>query len=1164
MIMGSSVLDNLWVIVSSVLVFLMQPGFMCLESGLTRSKNSINVAIKNLADFVFSVMGFWLLGFGLMFGMSQSGLIGISGFMADFGDDFHLSSFFLFQTMFCGTATTIFSGAVAERMRFSAYLIVVILLSVFIYPIFGHWAWNGIDSGNPSGWLGAAGFIDFAGSTVVHSVGGWVALATLIVVGSRKGRFDGNGKPVEIHGSNLPLSVLGTLLLWIGWIGFNGGSTLTIDRSVPGIIVNTVMAGAAGAVSALFAGLLYNRIAKTSYLINGSLGGLVAVTACCHCVTIPQAIFVGAIAGGVCLVVEEVLLYYGIDDAVGAVPVHLGCGVWGTLAVALLGAPSVLQTGLDFYSQLLVQVEGIAAAFVLAFVIPLFIIRRIDRMIPLRVSAHSEEIGLNISEHGAKTETADFFRIMQLQEETGDLSLRVPVDPFTDTGVIAARYNKVMMALENAIAGTEAIVSVAKDAIITFAGDDFRVMSMNPSGCAMFGYDGTSEVFSGLRMTHLFDTDSRGFRNAGEDPLNSEGKAYNHLDGSGRENHGEENALMKALLSGCRMEITGKKYNGKTFPMDAVVTRAVVGDESFHVGIFRDITIPRQKEEEISRQKAYFQQLFDGSPQAVISTDINGNIIRVNRGFELLFGYSAHDISHQKNCRIIVPDDLLLEMTSIRQTILSGNTVHKETRRKHREDRAIPVSLLGFPILINGMIEGLFFVYQDITQRKELEAQLYRKAFYDSLTGVPNRILFMERLGQAVARQRRKPNFHFAVFMIDLDRFKWVNDTLGHSAGDILLEKTAQRFLTCVRSMDTVARIGGDEFAVLLEDIGDSKEIMNIARRMKEQAAAIFNINGNDVSISSSIGIVINTSLYHKSEDILRDADIAMYRAKAMGKSRCKVFSRKLHKITHDALQLENDLREVVDRNELVLYYQPQVCAKTERIRGFEALLRWDHPQRGLVSPGAFIPLAEDTGLIIPIGQWVIQQACRQLKTWHTKLPQAQGLSMSVNISPRQFMHNDLGETLRNALESVDLSPHFLIAELTESAVMEKPESVIGQLNRLKETGIRIAIDDFGTGYSSLAYLRRFPLDYLKMDKRFVDDINKDHENLAIAKAIIALAHNLNLEVIAEGIERVEQLETLRGLKCDYIQGFFYSRPVDDIQAAQIIKSRFHGLKGLG
>lgn len=1142
--MGSTILDNFWVIVSSVLVFLMQPGFMCLESGMTRSKNSINVAIKNIADFIFSVIGFWSVGFGLMFGLSYSGIIGTSGFAADFGDDFHLSSFFLFQTMFCGTATTIFSGAVAERMRFSSYLIVAVLLSGLIYPLFGHWAWNGIDAGLPGGWLGESGFIDFAGSTVVHSVGGWTALATLLVVGSRKGRFSAKGIPVEIHGSNLPLSVLGTLLLWIGWIGFNGGSTLTLDNGVPGIIVNTMMAGASGAAFSLLAGSLYNRISKVSYLINGSLGGLVAVTACCHCVTIPESILIGAIAGGVCLVVEELLLRYGIDDAVGAVPVHLGCGIWGTLAVALFGNERVLNTGLTVTGQLSIQLMGIFAAFVVAFVIPFFIIRRIDRFLPMRVSSESEEMGLNISEHGAKTEAADFFHVMQLQEETGDLSLRVPVDPFTETGVIAARYNKVMAALQNAMANTEAIVSVAKDAIIAFMGDNLTVISMNPSGCAMFGYNSADAESGALYMENLITNSFQrvcGSKKTGTGP--SSARRRNVL-----------NFPIKELLSGSRMELTGRKRNGKTFPMDAVVTKAIVGNEHFYVGIFRDITINKTREEELARQRAYFQQLFDGSPQAVVSTDVNGIITRVNKGFENIFGYPADQITGAHNCDMIVPEEMLLEMTTIRQTILSGKVVHKETLRKHRNGKIIPVSLLGFPILISGIVEGSFYIYKDITKRKELEDQLYRKAFYDSLTGLPNRILFMERLGQAVTRQKRKKDFRFAVFMIDLDRFKWVNDSLGHLAGDTLLEQTAQRFLCCVRSVDTVARLGGDEFAVLLEDMGGPKDIMDIARRIREASKKVFRIHGNEVNISCSIGIVVNAANYNKPENILRDADVAMYRAKATGKSRCKVFSRKLHEMTYDALQLENDLKGAVERHELALYYQPLISATDGKLQGVEALLRWVHPTRGIVSPADFIPLAEETGLIIPIGKWVINEACRQLKKWQTSVAGARHLNMSVNISARQFMHKELEQTIRDAIDSVDLSPNFLIAELTESAVMEKPESVIGQLNRLKKTGIRIAIDDFGTGYSSLAYLKRFPLDYLKIDKSFINDINADHENLEIVKAIITLAHNLNLEVVAEGIERPEQLDTLKSLNCNFIQGYFFSRPVDAKQAARLIE----------
>ncbi len=1000
--MGSSILDNFWVIVSAVLVFLMQPGFMCLESGLTRAKNSINVAIKNLADFVFSVMGFWLVGFGLMFGFSRAGIIGTTWFMPEFGGSFHLISFFLFQTMFCGTATTIFSGAVAERMKFSSYLQVAVLLSVCIYPLFGHWAWNGIDAGPAKGWLGAAGFVDFAGSTVVHSVGGWMALAVLLVIGPRKGRFTKDGKPVDLCGSDVPLSVLGTLLLWIGWVGFNGGSTLTLDVRVPGIIVNTIIAAAAGSAFSLLLGFGIYRISKISFLINGSLGGLVAITACCHCVTIFESMIIGVIAGGVCIIADEVLLRCGVDDAVSAVPVHLCCGIWGTLAVALFGDPERLGTGLSFLAQLVVQAEGILAAFVVAFLIPLFLIRQLNRMAPLRVSAEEEEIGLNISEHGAKTETADFFRVMQLQEDTGDLSLRVPADPFTDTGVIAGRYNKMMDALQ-------------------------------------------------------------------------------------------------------------------------------------HMG-------------------ERFQQLFDGSPQAIIATDAKGTVTRVNRGFESLFGYPAAGVAGSHNLDMIVPEDLRLEMTTLRQTILSGKAVEKETCRVHKSGKLIPVSFQGFPMVINHLIEGAFYVYQDITERKALEDQLYRKAFYDSMTGLPNRVLFMDRLKQALARQRRKEALHFAVFLIDLDRFKWVNDNLGHQAGDALLEEVARRFLGCVRSVDTVARLGGDEFAVLLEDITDTREIIHVARRIRDESARAFIVEDTDVLISASIGIIPDTAGYRKSDEVLRDADIAMYRAKTTGKSRFKVFSSKLFRMTHDAQKLENDLKFALDRDEFTLYYQPIVCAKTERIKGFEALVRWEHPERGLIGPSEFIPVAEDTGLIFDIGRWVIETACRQLRTWQKEIKGAQDLGVSVNISIQQFSHNNLEKIIDTALKDAGLSARDLVVELTESAVIEKPESVIGHLNRLRQLGIRIAIDDFGTGYFSLAYLKHFPLDFLKMDKSFVDGINADHENLEIARAIITLARNLDLSVVAEGIERDDQLETLRGLNCSFIQGYYYSRPVPADQMAKMLR----------
>lgn len=999
--MSSTIIDNFWVIVSAVLVFLMQPGFMCLESGLTRPKNSIHVAIKNIADFAFSILGFWLIGFGLMFGLSRQGLIGTTNFMPEFGDNVNLISFFLFQTMFCGTATTIFSGAVAERMKFFSYLQVAVLLSAVIYPVFGHWAWNGLDRGTTAGWLGAAGFVDFAGSTVVHSIGGWVALAALIVIGPRHGRFGKDGTPLDFYGNDLPLSVLGTLLLWIGWIGFNGGSTLAMDARVPAIIVKTLIAAASGATSCLFIGFMVTRISKITFLINGSLGGLVAITACCHCVSVSESVLIGAVAGLLCLIIEERLLYYRIDDAVSAVPIHLGCGVWGTLAVALFGDPKILATGLDFRSQLLVQITGILTAFFVGFIIPFLIIIKINRISPLRISNEEEEIGLNVSEHGAKTETFDFLRVMQAQERTGDLSLRVPAEPFSDTGIIAGRYNKMMEALQ--------------------------------------------------------------------------------------------------------------------------------------------------------QMGARFQQLFDGSPQAVVSTDANGRIIHANKGFETLFGYPAACLIGAHNMDLIVPEDLRLEATTLRQAVSSGKPIEKETHRRHKSGRLIPVSLLGFPVMINNLIQGEFFIYQDITERKTLEDQLYRKAFYDSMTGLPNRALFLDRLMQVLKRQKRSKQTHSAVFLMDLDRFKWVNDNLGHQAGDTLLKKVSRRVLSCIRSMDTLARLGGDEFAVLLEEINDAKQIIAIAKRIRNETARPFVLKGKETRISASIGIVLDTGAYSRMDDILRDVDIAMYRAKTTGKSRFRIFGKKLHQMTHDALQLENNLKAALEKNQLALYYQPIVFSETGRLKGFEALIRWEHPTRGIILPSDFIPVAEDTGQIIPIGRWVVETACRQLKAWQERFPGYEHLTVSVNISVQQFSHNNLEKIVETALNETGLSAQCLVAELTESAVIDKPEAIIAHLTRLKQSGIKIAIDDFGTGYFSLAYLKNFPLDFVKMDKSFVNDINRDHENLEIAKAIITLAQNLDLEVIAEGIESNDQLETLQGLGCNFIQGYYFSKPVDSTRAEDFI-----------
>ena len=436
-------IDLLWILLCSGLVFLMQSGFMCLESGLTRAKNSINVAVKNIADYGISVALFWIFGYGVMFGVSQMGWWGSDRFLPSAQNQSASAiAFFIFQVMFCGTATTIISGAVAERLKFSAYIIIAVLVSGFIYPLFGHWTWN------DGGWLKQLGFVDFAGSTVVHGVGALVSLATLMVIGSRQGRFEPSGKANKIQGTNLPFAVLGALLLWVGWLGFNGGSTFALDDRVPGIILNTTIAGVAGMLTALVYSQWRHQRVEVEELINGSIAGLVAITACCNLVSTPLAVIIGITGAIVAQLVSQSLKFWRIDDAVDAVAIHGGAGLWGTLCVALFGELELVATGLNRLSQLGVQLLGIGVVCLWAFGFAWLLLKLINSQFALRVSSEAEELGLNISEHQAKTDTYELFQVMDLQAKTHDLSLRVPVESHTQNGHIATRYNQLIDALE--------------------------------------------------------------------------------------------------------------------------------------------------------------------------------------------------------------------------------------------------------------------------------------------------------------------------------------------------------------------------------------------------------------------------------------------------------------------------------------------------------------------------------------------------------------------------------------------------------------------------------------------------------------------------------------------------------------------------------------------
>jgi Amt family ammonium transporter len=435
-------IDIAWMLMAAAMVMLMQGGFCLLESGLVRAKNSINVAIKNLIDFCLSSAIFWLVGFGIMFGVSRSGVFGVGGFAPSGASGSWLLAFFLFQLTFCGTATTIISGAVAERMHFNGYIAVVVLVSGIFYPIFGHWAWGGVVPGTGTGWLAERGFIDFAGSTVVHSLGGWVSLAAVLLIGPRLGRFSADARPIVGH--NLPMSTVGVLLLWFGWFGFNGGSTLGFKESVPLILVNTNLSAVFGGLSALALSRIVHRRPRVEDAMNGVIAGLVGITASCHVMIPATAAVVGAVAGVVCFGAQSLLEKLKVDDAVGAIPAHGFAGTWGTLAVALLGDPEKWGTGLSRWEQLGVQLTGVVVCFAWAFGGALVLLWAINKLIPLRVSAADEQMGLNVSEHGAMTDTWILLMEMEKQRISADISRPVPVEPHTEVGQIAAQYNRVL------------------------------------------------------------------------------------------------------------------------------------------------------------------------------------------------------------------------------------------------------------------------------------------------------------------------------------------------------------------------------------------------------------------------------------------------------------------------------------------------------------------------------------------------------------------------------------------------------------------------------------------------------------------------------------------------------------------------------------------------
>jgi diguanylate cyclase (GGDEF)-like protein/PAS domain S-box-containing protein len=598
-----------------------------------------------------------------------------------------------------------------------------------------------------------------------------------------------------------------------------------------------------------------------------------------------------------------------------------------------------------------------------------------------------------------------------------------------------------------------------------------------------------------------------------------------------------------------RIERTARRANGEEFPIELTIEPVGSGTELTFTAFLRDISERRRGQAELEKREQRFRALVEKSWSGVALLDSDLAFSYSGASTERLLGYSEDDLVGTSFLSYIHPR----ERETLREQlgILAGGTAQEsqaELRFRHRNGMWIWLEAFAQNMLHDESVGAIVLNYRDVTQRKATEKQLEYQAYYDALTGLPNRLLFRDRVINAIAHARRNRR-GVAVMYLDLDHFKLVNDTLGHSLGDGLLSEVAARLQSCVRASDTISRLGGDEFTILLIDTSSSESIAGVARKILQSLSHPFRVEGHELFVTASIGISMFPADGDEAETLLRTADSAMYRAKELGRNQAQMFTASMNERYGRRLALEQSLHHALERNELVVHYQPIFDRNRKKIVSLEALVRWNHPERGLVQPVEFIALAEETGLIVPIGEWVLRRVCHDMRGWrHAGLPP---IRVGINISAPQFQQLSFARVVAAIVQEYACDPALLELEITETVAVQNIEATMNTMRELKEIGIRIAIDDFGTGHSSLVYLKRFPIDTVKIDRAFAREVTTDESAAAIVVYVINLAHTLRMSVVAEGVETEEQWAFLRLNACDQMQGFLFSHPlpVDEAEA---------------
>jgi PAS domain S-box-containing protein len=583
--------------------------------------------------------------------------------------------------------------------------------------------------------------------------------------------------------------------------------------------------------------------------------------------------------------------------------------------------------------------------------------------------------------------------------------------------------------------------------------------------------------------------------------------------------------------------------------------------------LFDIYTVYQQRElqrirRQLGERERLFQLITENAADMIAVIDCDGQRLYNSPAYQTILGYGPEELAATSSMDQIHPEDRARVLEAAEKARNTGRGERLEYRIRHKDGSWRFIESTANAIRgPKGETEGLVIVNRDITERKRAEEKLDHLSFHDGLTNLPNRALFLDRLQRAITQSRRHTDFRFAVLFIDIDEFKVFNDSLGHVAGDALLIQIAQRLSVCLRGADTIsrprlggatgpfvgestlARPGGDEFTVLLEELHDPSDTVRVAERIQQRLAVPFDLNGQEIVLTVSIGVAFSGNAGAEAQDVLGDAEIAMYRAKSAGKGRCEVFDHAMHAGAIKRLQLETDLRKAIELNQLRVYYQPIVSLRTGQIIGFEALSRWQRPER-LVMPGEFIAVADETGLILPINRQLLYDACRQLRAWQGLFPSDPPLTLNVNITPKQFAQPELASQIGKTLQETGLDPRCINLEITETIAMADAARSAVVLSELKALGVSLDIDDFGTGYSSLSRLQGFPVDTLKIDRAFISRIDTDLATHEIVRVIVMLAHGLRMKVVAEGVENQAQVDLLKDIGCELAQGYLYSKPV--------------------